>query len=157
MKMWDKFKKSYEDNLAVSALLLAIFIVLVIVLLFGIGLARKSGEKFIPVSYSAGADQRFQQINTDPTLGKQFGPYNDEIEARKALLGKTEGLTASNDPPVIYNYTTGGGYDIHSPMASNPGRSQVEAGLRNTGDSAVNGEGTPQDSDVEDLVAELYA
>jgi hypothetical protein len=146
-------KEYFEGNLFRNVLLALIVLILLVTMFHSFA----KGEKFAP-SYSAGADQRFQQINTDPTLGKQFGPYNDEIEARIALLGR-ERLASDREPPVVYNFGRSN-TDFKSPPLGIPGAPAAmraaEAGLSNMGDSGMNGEGTPQDGDVEELMAELY-
>lgn len=82
-------------------------------------------------SYSSGATQRFQQENTDPTLGGQFGPYNMDIRADKTMLG-SENLTSAVEQPVIYN----------------------EPGLHNMHDSAESG--GISGNNMDDLLDELY-
>jgi len=68
-------------------------------------------------SYTSGANQRFSQENTDPTLGRQFYPYNMEIEAEQRLLGRQvsqyEHLTAQMEAPHILT-----GDPIRVPMVS---------------------------------------
>ena len=67
--------------------------------------AAKKAEHFrnVATSYTSGANQRFMTENTDPTLGKQFYPYNFEIDAEKRLLGKQvsqyEQLTSDMEAP----------------------------------------------------------
>lgn len=127
-------------------------------------------EKYI--SYSAGANQRFEQRNSDPTLGKQFGPYNMEITGEQALFGRStnpyERLTSGAEAPVIYNIGSDMGgqpyppavsvpYPRNSGNAGNSGNARGESGLSPNNDSAVaNGEGTSGDSSVESLMSELY-
>jgi hypothetical protein len=73
--------------------------------------------KSYATSYTSGANQRFSQENTDPTLGRQFYPYNMEIEAEQRLLGhqvsQYEHLTAGMEAPVVL-----AGDNIRSPMVS---------------------------------------
>lgn len=68
-------------------------------------------------SYTSGANQRFSQENTDPTLGRQFYPYNMEIEAEQRLLGRQvsqyEHLTSRMESPYILT-----GDPIKVPMVS---------------------------------------
>lgn len=127
-------------------------------------------EKYI--SYSAGANQRFEQRNSDPTLGKQFGPYNMEITGQQALFGRStnpyERLTSGAEAPVIYNIGSDMGGQPYPPAVSVPyprgsnGPSgprdfRSESGLSPNNDSAVaNSEGTSGDSSVESLMSELY-
>lgn len=146
----DRVKNEWNKH-PLQTLMLAIIVVILIIMAYR---GWKNGEKFAP-SYSAGADQRFQQINTDPSLGKQFGPYNDEIVAREVLLGN-ERLASSREAPVVYNY----GRDQRNFQAPRdrvpPAMRAGEAGLSNPEDMGVNGEGTPHDNDVEELMSELY-
>jgi hypothetical protein len=81
--------------------------------------AEMGAESFksYATSYTSGANQRFSQENTDPTLGRQFYPYNMEIEAEQRLLGRQvsqyEHLTSRMESPVIL-----AGDNIRSPMVS---------------------------------------
>ena len=56
-------------------------------------------------SYTSGATQRFMTENTEPVLGRQFYPYNFEINAEQQLLGKQvsqyENLTSEMEAPVF--------------------------------------------------------
>jgi hypothetical protein len=84
-------------------------------------------------SYTSGATQRFQQENSDPGLGGQFGPYNMDIKADEMVYG-SENLTSAMEPPVIYN----------------------EPGLHNMHDSAEARAPGRSGNNVEDLISELY-
>jgi hypothetical protein len=148
----DDVKSEFKRQPLHTIMMVAIVVILLVILFHR--LSNKGSERFAP-SYSAGADQRFQQVNTDPTLGKQFGPYNDEILAKQALLGN-ERLSSSREAPVVYNYGRED-RDFQSPRLGTPGvpraMRDAEAGLAST---ETNAEGTPQDNDVEDLINELY-
>jgi hypothetical protein len=100
------------------ALLLALLVIVLLILVVNnksvlssaLGLTSstkttKKAENFrnVATSYTSGANQRFMTENTDPTLGKQFYPYNFEIDAEKRLLGKQvsqyEQLTSGMEAP----------------------------------------------------------
>jgi hypothetical protein len=149
--------KQYVPGINNFVALWGLVVVLILVLLAYNAFAQTKRMKASAteryVSYSAGADQRFEQRNSDPTLGKQFGPYNMEITGERALFGPRNGsherLTSESEPPVVYNISNSG-YAY--------GRGSSESGLSPNNDSAVaNGEGTPGDAAVESLIADLYA
>lgn len=131
-------------------------------------LTNSKSEKFSASSYSSGADQRFEQRNSDPTLGKQFAPYNMEITGEKALFGSNAGgsygghgydnerMSSMRESPVIYNIGSDMGGQPYPPGVSMHYPKPPEAGLAPSDDSPVNGEGTPGDGMVEDLINELY-
>jgi hypothetical protein len=102
------------------ALLLVLLVIILFLIIFqsSDALRRTLGMKSenyrnYASSYSSGATQRFMTENTEPVLGKQFYPYNFEINAEKELLGKQvshyENLTSEMEAPV---FNTG---DIISP------------------------------------------
>ena len=132
MMEFDKFEKGAK------LFMLAVITICIIIIVVYTTMMYKEfhSEKFTDLSrfaqsYSSGATQRFQQENTDPTLGGHFGPYNMDIRADKAMLG-SENLTSSAEPPVVYN----------------------EPGLHNMQDSAEAKMGPG--NDVDDLISELY-
>jgi hypothetical protein len=156
-----QYVEGVSNTIALWALVIVICLLLITVYAFQSVKYLKVLSKENYISYSAGANQRFEQRNTDPTLGKQFGPYNMEITGEQALFGKTgytgsggtgnrdgyggygqERLTSDSEPPVVYNFGNG--------MGRAP-----ESGLAPTNDSA-NSEGTPGDSTVESLISDLY-
>jgi hypothetical protein len=117
-----------EDNQ--FGILVGILVVALLVLLFAVRDDLKSdlrrlrrclmgSESFqsYATSYTSGANQRFSQENTDPTLGRQFYPYNMEIEAEQRLLGhqvsQYEHLTSGMEAPIVQ-----AGDNIRSPMVS---------------------------------------
>lgn len=170
-------RKPYVAGIPNIALVWAVVILVCVVLitLYTFSSARSlkamNSEKFSASSYSSGADQRFEQRNSDPTLGKQFAPYNMEITGEKALFGSnaggsygghgydTELMSSNREAPVIYNTGSADlGGQPYPPGVSMHYPKPAETGLAPGGDSAVNtnGEGTPGDSMVEDLIGELY-
>jgi len=158
------------QNIAVVwAIVIVVCVLLITVYSFNSMRYLKSMTTEKYVSYSGGANQRFEQRNSDPTLGRQFAPYNMEITGQKALFGKNqnpyERLSSSREAPVIYNIGSDMGGQPYPPAVSVPypnrgnayDRNAPEAGLSPNGDSAVaNAEGTPGDGAVEDLISELY-
>lgn len=99
------------------ALLVVLFIVILILLVFGnadklkkmLKLGKSENYRNYASSYTSGATQRFMTENTEPVLGRQFYPYNFEINAEQKLLGKQvsqyENLTSEMEAPVFNSGT----------------------------------------------------